>query len=217
MRASTGGRRGREELANVLTHGAGVVGAVAAAPVLVTAAALRGTAWHVVGASVFSASLILVYGASTWYHAARPPRLRARLKALDHASIYVLIAGTYTPFTLAALRGGWGWSLFGVVWGLAAAGIVFKLFTAGRFRGVSTLLYVSMGWLVLIAIGPLVRAVAPSTLAWLVIGGLAYTAGTGFYLARRIPFGHALWHLFVLTGSACHAAAVVSLVYSSPH
>jgi hemolysin III len=202
----------REELANTVTHGIGVVGALAAAATLITLAATRGTVWHVVGASVFSGALLLLYGASTAYHAAQVPRWKTRLKILDHSAIYVLIAGTYTPFTLAALRGGWGWSLFGVIWGLAVVGVVFKFFTAGRFRRASTLIYVGMGWLVLIAAGPLVRALTPATLAWLVAGGVAYTAGTAFYHTRRIRFGHAVWHGFVLLGSVCHAVAVATLV-----
>jgi hemolysin III len=206
-------RRARsEELANTVTHGVGVVCALAAAATLITLSAVRGTAWHVVGASIFSAALLLLYGASTAYHAVHVPRWKARLKVLDHAAIYVLIAGTYTPFTLAALRGGWGWSLFGVIWGLAVSGVVFKLFTTGRFRRVSTLIYVGMGWLVLIAAGPLVRALTPVTLAWLVAGGVAYTTGTAFYLARRLRFGHAVWHGFVLLGSVCHVVAVATLV-----
>jgi hemolysin III len=211
MVIGNGGERG-EELANTVTHGAGILGAFAAAATLITLSAVHGTVWHIVGASVFSAALLLLYGASTAYHAVREPRWKTRLKVLDHAAIYVLIAGTYTPFTLAAMRGGWGWSLFGVIWGLAVVGVVFKVFTTGRFRRVSTLIYIGMGWLVLVAAGPLVRALTPVTLAWLVAGGVAYTAGTAFYLQRRIRFGHAVWHGFVLLGSVCHAVAVATLV-----
>jgi hemolysin III len=163
-----------------------------------------------VGASIFVATLILLYGASTSYHLASGTRVKERLKVLDHAAIYLLIAGTYTPFTLAGLRGAWGWSLFGVIWGLAAGGVVFKLFFTGRFRVVSTGIYIAMGWLVLIAIVPLVRALDAGTLAWLVAGGITYTAGTLFYHSRRL-YAHAIWHLFVLGGSVCHAIAVASL------
>ena len=201
----------REEAANVLTHGAGAVASVVAAVVLITRAQdLRA----VIASAVFGAALVLLYAASTLYHAARSPRLRARLRVVDHASIYVLIAGTYTPFTLLGLRGGWGWSLFGVAWGLAIAGIVFKLFFTGRFDRVSTLLYVLMGWLVVIAIVPLQQRLSGSVLTWLVAGGLAYTGGTAFYLAPR-RYAHAAWHVCVLAGSACHVAAAVLQLGSS--
>lgn len=201
----------REELANVLTHGAGVIASVAAGTVLIVLAALGGDALILVGVSVFVTSLIGLYTASTLYHAARSPVLKARLKVFDHAAIYLLIAGTYTPFMIGALRGGWGWSLFGVVWGLAVAGIGLKLVFTGRFRVLSTSMYVAMGWLVLVGIAPLARALEPATLAWLVAGGIAYTAGTPFYHSR-IPYAHAVWHLFVVTGSVCHAIAVGTIV-----
>jgi hemolysin III len=202
------GRAQREERANVWTHAIGVAGAVTGAVLLIVLASRRGDPWSIVGVSVFGASMILLYLASTLYHAARAPRLRARLKVLDHAAIYLLIAGTYTPFTIGALRGGWGWSLFGVIWGLAVAGVVFKLFFTGRFRLVSTAIYIAMGWLVLIAVGPLMTQLTGTTLAWLVAGGIAYTAGTPLYHASRIPYAHAFWHLFVIAGSACHAIAI---------
>lgn len=199
-----------EELANTLTHAAGVVAAIAGGIVLVVLAVLGGDAWRIVGAAVFAATLVALYAASTAYHAVRTPRIKARLKVFDHCAIYLLIAGSYTPFLLNDLRGPWGWSLFGVIWGLAAAGIVFKLFFTGRFRLVSTLVYILMGWLALIAVVPMLRTMAPSTLAWLLAGGIAYTAGTPFYHAARIRYAHALWHLFVLAGSLCHAIAVAT-------
>jgi hemolysin III len=143
----------------------------------------------------------------TLYHASTAEATRRRLKVLDHAAIYLLIAGSYTPFTLAALGGAWGWSIFGIIWGLAAAGVVFKLFFTGRFKGVSTLIYIAMGWLIVIAIGPLVRALDAVTLSWLVAGGITYTVGTLFYMSKR-TYAHAVWHLFVLGGSVCHAVAV---------
>jgi hemolysin III len=202
----------REELASALTHGAGVVGGVAALCVLVVLAARNSDPWLIVGAAVFGTTLVLLYLASTLYHSARRPRARSRLKVMDHSAIYLLIAGTYTPFSIGVLRGGWGWALFGVVWGLAVLGVVFKLFFAGRFRLVSTLVYLAMGWLVLLAAGPLVRALDPAALAWLVAGGLAYTAGTPLYHSARFPYAHAVWHLFVLAGSACHAVAVGLLI-----
>lgn len=192
----------------MLTHGVGVLGSLAGGAALVVAAALGGDPWMVVGVSIFAASLVLLYSASTAYHAVRPGRLKERLMVLDHAAIYVLIAGSYTPFVLGSLRGGWGWALFGVVWGLAVAGFVFKWFFTGRFRRTSTGLYLAMGWLILVAAEPLVRSVDAVTLAWLVGGGLAYTAGTFFYHSRRVPFAHAVWHVFVLLGSLCHGIAV---------
>jgi hemolysin III len=200
--------RTREEAASALTHAAGVVASLAGGAVLITMAALSGSAWQVVGAAVFAASLVLLYSASTAYHIALSDTFRRRLKVFDHCAIYVLIAGTYTPFTLTVLRGAWGWTLFGVVWGLALAGIVFKLFFTGRFPRVSTGIYVGMGWLIVIAAGPLIRAMDPVALAWLVGGGLAYTGGTLFYHSERMPYAHAVWHLFVLAGSVCHAIAV---------
>ena len=201
----------RWELANALTHGAGVLAAVAGGAVLIVLAALYGDAWKVVGSAVFSATLVLLYTASTLYHAARRPEVKERLKVFDHCAIYLLIAGTYTPFTLVGLRGGWGWSLFGVVWGLAVAGVVFKLFFTGRFPRVSTAIYIAMGWMVVVAAGPMLDRLPAAALAWLVAGGLAYTAGTAFYHNRR-PYAHAVWHLFVLAGSVCHFAAVLTQV-----
>jgi hemolysin III len=197
-----------EEAANAATHGMGVVLSLAGGATLIVMAALAGSPWKVVGVAVFTAALVALYSASTGYHLARAERLKERLKVLDHAAIYLLIAGTYTPFTLDALRGPWGWTLFGVIWGLAVAGVVFKLFFTGRLPRLSTAIYVSMGWLVLLAAGPLVRQLEPRTLVWLVAGGIAYTAGTAFYHSRRIPYGHTVWHLFVLTGSLCHGIAV---------
>lgn len=204
--------RSKEELANVVTHGVGMMAALAAAAALVVYASIRGDVWEIVGVSVFATTLVALYTASTLYHAARSPQVKARLKVLDHSAIYLLIAGTYTPFMIDELRGGWGWSLFGVIWGLAIAGVGLKLVFIGRFRILSTVVYVAMGWLVLVAGVPLVRALDPATLAWLLAGGLAYTAGTAFYHSRRIRYGHAIWHLFVIAGSACHAVAVATIV-----
>jgi hemolysin III len=202
----------REELVNALTHGAGVVASLAGGGVLLTLAALSGDPRRIVGAAVFVFALVLLYTASTLYHAVRHERTKAQLKVLDHCAIFVLIAGTYTPFTLVSLRGGWGWGLFAAIWLLAVVGIAFKLYFTGRFKRTSTLIYVAMGWLVLVAVGPLAEAVSTATLAWLVLGGLSYTAGTVFYLNHRLPYAHGIWHLFVLGGSACHFAAVLSEV-----
>jgi hemolysin III len=203
-----------EEIANSLTHGAGLVLSVAGLSVLVTLAALRGDAWTVVGGAVFGASLVVLYGASTLYHALRARRWKRVLRVFDHAAIFLLIAGTYTPFTLANLRGPWGWSLFGVVWALAAAGVVLKAFFTGRFGILSTLIYLFMGWLVLLAIRPLVGALPHGSLVLLFAGGAAYTAGTLFYCWKRLPYHHAVWHLFVLAGSSCHFFAVLGSVVS---
>lgn len=198
----------REELANTLTHGAGLLGSIAAAVLLVVLSAFTADAWRIVGTAIFATTLVTLYASSTLYHGARNPALKARLQVADHCAIYLLIAGTYTPFTLVGLRGGWGWSLFGVVWALAGAGVVFKLFGADRFPRLSTATYLAMGWLALVAVAPMTRSLAPITLAWIVVGGIAYTAGTAFYHARRIPFAHAIWHGFVIAGSLCHAVAV---------
>jgi hemolysin III len=202
----------REELVNALTHGAGVVASLAGGGVLLTLAVLSGDLRRIVGAAVFVFALVLLYTASTLYHAVRHEQAKAQLKVLDHCAIFVLIAGTYTPFTLVSLRGGWGWGLFAAIWLLAVAGIVFKLYYTGRFKRVSTLLYLAMGWLVVVAAGPLVESVSATTLAWLVLGGLSYTVGTVFYLNQRLPYAHGIWHLFVLGGSTCHFAAVLSEV-----
>ena len=204
--------RPKVELLNTLTHGIGAVASVVAGAVLITFTALYGNAWQIVGASVFVAALTLLYLASTFYHGAIRPRLKARLQILDHSAIYVLIAGTYTPFTLVTLNGPWGWSLFGVVWGLALLGIVFKWFYTGRFEIASTLLYLLMGWLVVVAIKPLLAGLSPWGLAWMVAGGLSYTIGVFFYLNQRLKYAHPIWHLFVLLGSVCHFVAVWSEV-----
>jgi len=201
-----------EEIANSLTHGVGLALSIAGLGVLVTFAALWGDAWVVVGCAVFGASLVILYAASTLYHALRAPRLKWWLRVLDHGAIFLLIAGTYTPFLLVSLRGPWGWSLFGVVWALAVAGIVLKLFLIGRFPVLSTLIYLFMGWLVLVAFKPLVGVLPHASLVMLLAGGVAYTAGTVFYSWERLPYHHAVWHLFVLVGSACHFFAVLGSV-----
>lgn len=198
-----------EEILNSATHGVGLALSAAGMVVLVVVAALHGTAWHIVSCAIYGVSLILLYGASMLYHASRDPKIRKRLRSLDHASIYVLIAGTYTPLVLVNMRGGWGWTLFGLVWGFAIAGVVFKAFFAGRFTVVSTLLYLGMGWLVVIAINPLLRSVPDLGLFFLLLGGLAYSLGCYFYLRDAKPFRHVVWHLFVLAGSVFHYFAIV--------
>lgn len=203
-------QRTREEIVNAATHAAGILAGLAGGAVLIVLAALKGNPRLIVGVSVFVATLILLYTASTLYHFSIRDHIKRRLHVLDHASIYVLIAGTYTPFTLAGLGGAWGWSLFGVIWGLAAAGVVFKLFFTGRFGALSTIIYVLMGWLIVIAIVPMMHALAPLTLKWLVAGGMTYTVGALIYHSKR-PYMHGVWHLFVLGGTICHAVAIATL------
>ena len=198
----------REELANSLTHGLGAGLSGAGLVLLVIRSAQHGDAWHVVSTAIFGATLVLLYTASTLYHSFRSERTKQVLQKFDHAAIFLLIAGSYTPFVLVTLRGPWGWSLFGVVWGLAVVGVTMKFWLAGRFRLGSTLIYLAMGWLVLVAIKPLLAALPAGGIKLLLAGGLCYTGGAGFYLWKRLPYHHAVWHLFVLAGSACHWAAV---------
>jgi hemolysin III len=202
----------REEIAHSLTHGLGAVLSVAGLTLLVVFSALYGDAWHVVSTAVFGATLVLAYTASTLYHSFREERMKRFFRKLDHAGIFLLIAGSYTPFLLVPLRGPWGWSLFGVVWGLAIAGIVLKFWFTGRYDLVSTLIYIGMGWLVVIAFKPLVAALPRGGLWCLIAGGLCYTVGTVFYALKRVPYHHAVWHLFVLAGSACHWVSVFGFV-----
>ena len=205
----------REEIANALTHGLGAVVALGAGAVLITLTALWGDGWQLAGAIVFSVALLLLYVASTLYHAIPHEGAKARLKVFDHCAIYLLIAGTYTPFTLIGLRGQTGWLLFGTIWTLAVAGIVFKLFYTGRFKLASTLIYVAMGWLVIFAIGPMLQRLDVWTIGWLFAGGVAYTLGTVFYMSRR-RYSHAIWHAFVIAGSVCHYVAVSLQVLRAP-
>jgi hemolysin III len=204
-----------EEIANSLTHGAGLVASLAALPVLVLATAGRHDPWQLVGGAIFGVTLVLLYLASTLYHAIPAPRAKGVLRVLDHSAIYLLIAGTYTPFTLGPLRGPWGWTLLGTIWTLALLGVTAKLIVGFRFPRLSTVLYVAMGWLVVVAIHPLVTNVSPAGLAWLLAGGACYTGGVVFYATDgRLRYGHALWHLFVVAGSSCHFVAVLG--YAAP-
>ena len=202
----------REEFANALTHGVGATAALAGGSVLITLAARYGDAWQLAGAMVFGVCLLLLYIASTLYHAIRTPVLKARLKVFDHCAIYLLIAGTYTPFTLIGLRGELGWWLFAAIWTLALAGVVFKLFFTGRFKLLSTLIYIAMGWLVLVAIVPVFRALDGWTFGWLLAGGACYTLGTFFYHRPTMRYSHAVWHMFVIAGSVCHYVSVMAQV-----
>ncbi len=199
-----------EELANALSHGLGFLLAAASLPILVFFAVQRGSTLDVVAASVFAGTAMLLYFVSMLYHALPFGRAKRVFNRLDHAAIYVFIAGSYTPFTLGVLRGGWGWALFGVVWGIAAVGVAAKLFNRLQHPGWSTGLYVGMGWVALVAIVPLIERMPAGGLAWLVGGGLAYTAGAVvFMFDSRLRFGHFVWHLFVLGGSTCHFFAAL--------
>ena len=198
-----------EEIANAVSHGVGLLLAVVAAPVLVVATVQRGGVTEIVAASIFGATMVLAYLTSTLYHALPMNRAKRVFRILDHGAIFLLIAGTYTPFTLGPLRGSWGWTLFGLVWGLAFAGIVFKAAGGARFPILSTCLYIAMGWLVIVAIEPLRLHLPLSGFLWLLAGGISYTAGVAFFAPKRLRYGHFVWHLFVLAGSACHFAAVL--------
>jgi hemolysin III len=201
-----------EEVANCVTHGVGLALSVAGFVALVALAYAYGDAWHVASCGVYGASLVALYLASTLYHGARAPRAKQRFQALDHCGIYLLIAGTYTPFTLVTLRGAWGWTLFGLVWGLALAGILFRVLFGTRYRPVAVASYIMLGWLCVVAVKPILQLVPLGALAWIAAGGLTYTTGVFFFAAKRIPHHHAIWHLFVLGGSICHYMAVLLYV-----
>lgn len=201
-----------EELANSLTHGVGALLSIAALTVLVTFAGLEAGPWHVVGCAIFGASLVLLYTASTLYHSIPHTGARKLFRAFDHSAIFLLIAGTYTPFLLVNLQGPWGWSLLGIIWGIALLGITLRLVWRRRQKLLFVALYVGMGWVALVAIRPIAALVPEGGIALLVAGGIAYTAGVAFYLWRRLPYNHAIWHLFVLAGSTCHFFAVYAYV-----
>ena len=197
-----------EEITNIISHAIGFVLGIVALVFLVIYASMYGDLWHIVSFSVFGTSLIILYGASTFYHSTKKPELRSRLRIFDHASIYVLIAGTYTPFTLVTLNGPIGWSIFGTAWGLALTGIILKLFFTGKFKLISTLMYVFMGWIIVFAIKPVVNNLSLEGLLWLVAGGMSYTIGAIIYSIKKIKFNHAIFHVFVLMGSVCHFVSV---------
>ncbi len=204
-----------EEIANSLSHGIGLVGALVAAPVLIRTASAHGSTLDLIGATVFAATVVLLYCASCVYHAVPWQRVKALCRRLDHSAIFLMIAGTYTPFTLGVLNGPLGWTLFGVVWALAAAGIVLKARNRLARTSVSTALYVAMGWLIVVAAGPLVERLPLDGLLLLAGGGLAYTAGVGFFATdARVRYGHFIWHVFVVSGTACHFLAV--MWYAAP-
>lgn len=205
-----------EEIANSITHGIGIVLAIAALGILTVFAGAYGDVRHVVSVSIYGTTLVLLYTASTLYHSIQNPHAKGILQVLDHSAIYLLIAGTYTPFTLVSLRGPWGWWLFGVIWGFAVLGVVFQLSLLRRWRAVSLCLYIGMGWVVVVAIKPLIVSVATGGIVFLVLGGLAYTAGILFYCWEKLKYHHAIWHLFVLTGSILHFFAVLFYVVPIP-
>jgi hemolysin III len=202
-----------EEIANSVSHGIGLALAITATPILIIAATRAGTVWNLVGVSVFAASMVLLYLASTLYHAITHDRAKRVFRVLDHGAIFLLIAGTYTPFTLGIMRGPWGWTIFGLVWALAAFGLTTKAVIGAHHRWLTVPLYLVMGWIALIAAPQILARVPLSGLIWLLAGGVAYTAGTAFFAAHRVRFSHFAWHLFVIAGTVCHFFAV--LWYSS--
>jgi hemolysin III len=198
-----------EEIANSVSHGLGLLAALAAFPVLVTTAHQRGDVTGIIGASVFATTMVLLYLTSTLFHALPGCRAKRVFQILDHSAIYLLIAGTYTPFTLGVLRGTWGWTLFALVWGFAVVGTVLKVFGGVRDTTNSTWVYLAMGWLILIAADAALTLVPSWGLFWLLAGGIAYTVGAAFFMAERIRYFHFVWHLFVIAGTACHVIAVL--------
>jgi hemolysin III len=201
-----------EEIANSITHGIGAGLSIAGLVVLVVFASLNGDAWRIVSFSIYGACLTILYTASTLYHSFSSKKVKSFFQIIDHASIYLLIAGTYTPFTLVLLRGGWGWSLFGIIWGLTAFGIVFKIFFINRFNILSTAIYLLMGWLIVVAFQPAIENIPLGGLYWLLAGGISYSLGVIFFLWEKLRYSHAIWHLFVLGGSTCHFFAMLFYV-----
>jgi hemolysin III len=213
MTTATGTRYSlAEEIASSLIHGFGAALSVSAL-VLLTILSLRsGDPWRVVSLAIYGSTLVILYLSSTLYHSFQNPTAKSVFRYLDHSSIYLLIAGTYTPFTLVNLRGGWGWTLFGLIWGFAILGLIMTASGFGRSRVFASLIYIGMGWLVVIAIKPLINSIPPGGIVWLVAGGLFYTFGVIFYIWKTLPFNHAIWHLFVLAGSLCHFLAIFKFV-----
>ncbi len=205
----------REEKINIISHGIGFILSIIALVFLLTHAKRHGDILHVVSFGILGISLIILYAASTLYHSTKEPELRKKLRIFDHASIYVLIAGTYTPFTLVTLNGPMGWTIFGISWGFALIGIILKLFFTGKYKLISTLMYVFMGWIIVFAIKPLINNLSSNGLLWLVAGGMAYTVGAILYSIKKIKFNHAIFHILVLTGSGCHFLSVLLYVLPS--
>jgi hemolysin III len=197
-----------EEKINIFSHAIGFILSIAASVLLVTRAILHGKSLHIVSFGIFGASLMILYAASTFYHLAESTVTRKRLKVFDHASIYVLIAGTYTPFTLVTLKGATGWAIFGISWGLALTGIVLKLYFTGKYETISTVMYILMGWIIVLAIKPLFHKLPFAGLVWLFAGGISYTIGAILYSIDKIKYNHAIFHVLVLVGSFCHFMSV---------
>jgi len=199
-----------EEIANSISHGLGLLAVLVGSPFLIVQAALHGDAGFIAGTSIFLATAAILYLASTLYHALPSGKAKRIFRVIEHSAIYLLIAGTYTPFTLGILRGAWGWTLFAVVWVLAAAGVAMKAFSRASHPILSTVLYLLMGWIVVIAIDPLLTRMPTAGLLWLLAGGLSYTAGVAFFATdSRLRYGHLVWHLFVMAGTACHYFAIL--------
>ncbi|MDY6787908.1 MAG: hemolysin III family protein [candidate division WOR-3 bacterium] len=201
-----------EEVFHAVAHGIGLILAIAGLIALIILSAMRGNMWHVISTSIYGGTLVILYLNSTLYHALAKTRAEKVFRILDHSSIYLLIAGTYTPFALITIKGAWGWGVFGIVWGLAVLGIVFKAFTAGRFKTFSTILYLIMGWLIVIVIGRIINNLERGGIILLFIGGAFYSLGTVFYMLKRVPYFHLIWHIFVLCASIAHFFAVLFYV-----
>jgi hemolysin III len=205
-------RKNYEDLWNALTHGVGAIMAIAALVLLTVFSCLYGNVWHIVSFSVFGATLVLLYFCSTLYHSFTNPKVKFLFRKFDHMSIFLLIAGTYTPFCLAVLRGWIGWTIFGVVWGCALLGVIMKALFTGKRELLSTILYIVMGWVIILAIKPLYVSVSGITFLYLILGGICYTAGTYFFINQKIRYSHSIWHLFVLGGSTFHFFSILSLL-----
>ena len=197
-----------EEKINVFTHAFGLFLSIIALVLLIVKASVYGTVWHIFSFSIYGVSLIVLYAASTFFHNSKDLKIRKRLNIFDHASIYILIAGTYTPFTLVTLNGTIGWVLFGITWGIALAGVILKLFFTGKFDKTSTVAYVLMGWIIVFAYNPLLNNFSSDGIVWLVVGGIAYTIGAILYSIKKLRFNHAIFHVFVLLGSFCHFISI---------
>lgn len=210
----TSGYSSLEEIANTVTHGIGVILAIAALVLCVVFAALKHDPWMVVACAIYGASLVLLYMSSTLYHGIRKISAKRVFLVLDHSCIYLLIAGTYTPFLLGPVRGGWGWTMFGIVWGFALIGVIKESLARKRGGWVSSLIYLVMGWMVAVLITKLYATLSVFGFVMLLAGGALYSLGVVFYLMKRMPYSHAIWHLFVVAGSVCHFFSVFSLVYS---
>ncbi|WP_128894945.1 PAQR family membrane homeostasis protein TrhA [Longirhabdus pacifica] len=202
----------KEEIANAISHGIGTLLSIAGLVLLVVYSSLYGDAWHIVSFSIFGASLVILYLFSTLLHSLPKGKAKNVFEILDHSAIYLLIAGTYTPFLLTILRGPLGWTMFGIIWGMAATGIVLKVFFVKRFVILSTLCYIAMGWMIIIAYKPLISNFSAEGMTWLVIGGVLYTLGTIFYVWKKVPYHHAIWHVFVILGSVAHFFAIFGYV-----